>query len=401
MNKYSMFQKAELSFEVVMLLIAGLVLLEAGILLFPVSQGILPYYEDGLYGLFLILFSLQIIILGKTPFGDLIRSKLLLSAGTAIAATGVATCFIPGLLGHVPRYMLFICFGLGGGALLVQLFIHKDKYRTWSEYGGIFRHLIAGCTAVYLLSMLIGLLIIRQEILNTQITAVIILLYGCAVIYLACILQKIYRLYPQAEKPFEGGVKLGADKAMILLMSIFMVLLGLLLIPVSLGLLPFSASAQLGLLMFLFAIQMMALGSTPVGPFPRTRLMILLGFLFASLGIVSCIVPGILVFHLTILVGTLNIFGGIITLSKIFPLFIKRSKETKNTAPSILLKLYAAQFTMGLLSVLFGISMFAGDIISGLIVGAVLASNGGVLLYMLHILMTIDSMKERMATEAI
>ncbi len=44
-------------------------------------------------------------------------------------------------------------------------------------------------------------------------------------------------------------------------MGIFMLLLGGLWIPVNLGLLPFSGSAQLGLLMVIFAVQMLASGN--------------------------------------------------------------------------------------------------------------------------------------------
>ncbi len=65
--------KAEIPLEVVILLIGGIAMFLAGILLLPVSAGLLPYYENGLYGLLLIIFALQMITLGKTPFGDMHR----------------------------------------------------------------------------------------------------------------------------------------------------------------------------------------------------------------------------------------------------------------------------------------------------------------------------------------
>ena len=74
------------------------------------------------------------------------------------------------------------------------------------------------------------------------------------------------------------------DNIILLLTGVFMVLLGLLLLPVNLGLLPFSGGAQLGLLMVIFAIQMLALGSTPSGPFSRSWFIVLLGFIFGALG---------------------------------------------------------------------------------------------------------------------
>ena len=122
MEKYRILKKTELPLEVVILLIAGLILLISGVLLFPISKGVLPYYENGLYGLFLVLFALQIITMGKTPFGDMPRSKLWLFIGVGIAAVGAITCFIPGFLGQLPPIILFICFGLGGFCQLLQLF---------------------------------------------------------------------------------------------------------------------------------------------------------------------------------------------------------------------------------------------------------------------------------------
>ena len=159
MAGYRIFKKADLPLEVVILLVGGMTLLISGALLFAVSAGVLPYYENGLYGLLLVVFALQTILLGKTPFGDMRRSTPLLAVGSVIAAVGIATCFIPDLLGQTPRMLLWVCFGAGGFLLLLQMLLDRNKFRSWAKYGGVFRHLILGCVAVYLLSMLIGLLI--------------------------------------------------------------------------------------------------------------------------------------------------------------------------------------------------------------------------------------------------
>ncbi|HQN01540.1 MAG TPA: hypothetical protein PLL36_10710, partial [Candidatus Hydrogenedentes bacterium] len=92
MAEYRIFKKADLPLEVVILLVGGMTLLISGALLFAVSAGVLPYYENGLYGLLLVVFALQTILLGKTPFGDMRRSTPLLAVGSVIAAVGIATC---------------------------------------------------------------------------------------------------------------------------------------------------------------------------------------------------------------------------------------------------------------------------------------------------------------------
>jgi hypothetical protein len=393
MAEYRIVKEADLPLEVVILLVAGLMLLISGVLLFPVSAGALPYYENGLYGLLLVMFALQVITLGKTPFGDMRRSKTLLAVGVLIAAVGIVTCFVPDILSGIPRLLLFSCFGPGGFLLLLQMCLAKDKLRAWAKYGGIFWHLILGCGAVYVLSMLIGVLIWKQSLLTTPLTAVVVLIFGAAIVYLACVLRRIYCAYPEAEKRSRGDVELSTDHAMILLMGIFMLLLGVLLIPVNLGLLPFSGSAQLGLLMVIFAVQMLASGSTPIGPFPRSWLMILFGLLFAALGTVSCIVPGILVSPLTVLVGTLNILSGVMTLWKICMPRLRKSHQASEPVPPVLMKLFAAQLTLNLLTILFGTSMLVSRLIPGLVLGVILAANGCVLLYLLHILTLLESMQ--------
>lgn len=392
MAKNRIFNIADLPLEVAILLIAGLMMLITGILLFPVSTGALPYYENGLYGLLLFIFALQIVTLGKTPFGDMSRSKPLIVIGVIIAAIGIVTCFIPDLLSQIPRILLFICFAPGGFLLLLQMFLSQEKLRTWVKYGGIFKHLIVGCGVVYVLSILIGLLILVQSMLTTAMTAVVGLIFGVAIIYLALVLRKIYLTYPEAENTNPGTVELSTDKMMLLITGVFMLLLGILLIPVNLSQLPFSGNAQLGLLMVIFAIQMLASGSTPIGPFPRNWLMIIFGLLFAALGIISSIIPGILVKPLTILIGVLNIIGGCITLVKTLLPRLKKPPKSGGQVPPILHKLFATQLILGFLSILFGSSMLVSHLLPGLIVGVVLFANGCVLMYLMSILLTLDKM---------
>jgi len=210
------------------------------------------------------------------------------------------------------------------------------------------------------------------------------------------VLGKINRTYPEAAKNPIGDIKLSIEQTMILFTSIFMIIIGVLLIPVNLGMLPFSSSAQLGILMVIFAIQMLAFGNTPIGPFPRTWPMIGLGILFAVLGAISCIIPGILVSVLTILVGILNILGGIIALTKMLPKGSKQKTEPREPIPPILKKLFATQLTLNLLQILFGTSMLIPGIVPGMVIGVILAANGGVLSYLLSILVTLDKMRSNM-----
>jgi len=387
-----MFKDADLDLEVIILFLAGMTMGVAGILLFPVSTGALPYYENGLYGLLLFFFALQMVALGKTPFGDMRRSRGLLAGGVLVAAVGIVTCFVPDILSQLPRLALAACFGLGGLALLIQMFLSPDKVSAWAKHGGILRGLAPACGAVYLLSMGIGLLVWKHDLLSVRMTAVTVLVYGAAILALGSLLNAVYRLYPQAAKLPAGESALPIDKAMILLTGVFMVILGVLLVPVNLGLIPFSGSAQLGLLVVILAIQMLASGSTPIGPFRRTWLMIALGFPFAALGVISCIIPGLLVPHLTVLIGVLNVTGGVLGLKRTVSPLLARGEGPREPIPPVLVRLTSVQLAMNLVSILFGASMLIANLIPGRIIGVILAANGGLLLYLLHLLGLVEKM---------
>jgi MFS family permease len=360
-------KRADIPSDLVILLIAGLTMVIAGLLLFAVYSGKVPYYENGLYGLLIFIYALQITVLGKTPFGGISQRTLpVLMLGIIIACIGIVTCFVPNLLKSIPRAMLFMCFGPGGMILLLQMLFSKDKFPLWKKKGGILMKLAVNCAALYSLSIVISILLLDKDFIPESLTAFSVLLYGLLILSLTAVLYKVYALYPAAEKRPPGGISLSDERAVILITGIFMVLLGLLLIPVTFGLLPFSGSAQLGLLVVIMSIQMTAFGNTPLRSFTRTWPLVFLGLLFASMGIISCIVPGIMLPWLTLIIAFLNIGGGAIPLVKMLTSLF--SGEQKKTAqmPPVITKLLITQTTLNTLSIIFGTSMLIRNLIRDL-----------------------------------
>ncbi len=391
-------KKADIPIDLVILMIAGLTMVIAGLLLFASYAGKVSHYENGLFGLLIFIYALQITVLGKTPFGDVPQRPLpVLMLGIFVACVGIITCFIPDLLKGIPRFILFICFGPGGILLLLQMFFSKDKFPLWRKKGGILIMLAVNCTAVYSLSVFISILLIDKNYISGRLIALSILLYGVLVFTLAAVLFKIYALYPDASERPPAGVQLSDDRAVILITGVFMVLLGILLIPVTIGLLPFSGSAQLGLLVVIMSIQMIAFGNTPLRSFARTWPLVFLGLIFASMGIISCIVPGILVPSLTLIIALLNIGGGGISLIKMIHSRSGKMGRVSADVPSIIKKLFFTQLTLNILSIVFGTSMLIKNLIPGPVIGVVLTANGIVLLYLLSILAKIDKMKKALA----
>jgi uncharacterized membrane protein HdeD (DUF308 family) len=388
-------KKADIPIDLVILVIAGLTMVIAGLLLFASYAGKVSYYENGLFGLLIFIYALQITVLGKTPFGDVPQRPLsVLILGIFVACIGIITCFIPDLLKGIPRFILFICFGPGGILLLLQMFFSKDKFPLWRKKGGILMILTANCTAVYSLSVFISILLIDKNYISGGLISFSVLLYGVLVFTLTAVLFKIYALYPDAAERPSAGVQLSDDRAVILITGVFMVLLGILLIPVTIGLLPFSGSAQLGLLVVIMSIQMIAFGNTPLRSFTRTWPLVFMGLIFASMGIISCIVPGILVPCLTLIIALLNIGGGVIPLVKMIHSRSRKKGRGSADVPSIIKKLFLTQSTLNILSIVFGVSMLINNLIPGPVIGVVLTANGIVLLYLLSILTKIDEMKK-------
>lgn len=370
--------------EPVMLAMAGVASMTASALMLPISEGRLDYYENGLLGLILFFIAVQIVILGKGPFGDVRRNGRSIATGVFIGSLGIVTCFIPGLLGPLPKGAISVCLGVGGAVMLLRLCLDRERLKLWRGLGGVFSRLPLLCGSVYSISMLLGFSVLSGKAVPSGLYVTLMGGYGLSLIALSSALVRVYREHPPI---VEAEYPLDPPKAMMLLVGVFMVLLGLLLVPVSLGLLPFSSGAQLGLLMSIFAVQILAFGNTPVGAYTRSPGMVTLGLMCAVLGTASCMVPDLLVAFLVPTVGVLNLLGGAIGMARLW--------KSRGEGPHIpiLKKLRAVQVAVNLFSILFGTSMLVSGLLPGTVVGVILALNGATLLYLLSLLVVIDGIK--------
>ncbi|NLI96370.1 MAG: hypothetical protein GX436_06640, partial [Synergistaceae bacterium] len=71
---------------------------------------------------------------------------------------------------------------------------------------------------------------------------------------------------------------------------------------------------------------------------------------------------------------------------------LARGEGPREPVPPVLARLTAVQVTMNLVSILFGASMLIANLIPGRIIGVILAANGGLLLYLLHLLGLVEKM---------
>jgi len=181
--------------------------------------------------------------------------------------------------------------------------------------------------------------------------------------------------------------------ALVIPVGVLLVLLGLLLFPVNMGVIPFSPDGQLGLLLVIMAIQMLALGETPMGRYRRSHLLVAIGIAFASMGIFSCIVPGVLTDVIRVLLAILNIAGGAILLAKRFLPISQGAGNAAAAVPASLMptfkRLTATQTVLNVVSISFGISMLLPGLIPGMVIAGIVVVNGLLLFALAAILMKV------------
>jgi hypothetical protein len=378
-----LFEEITISLEVILLIAVGLIMLLLGVVLFPVATGALPSYEDGLYGLLLIMFGLQIQTVGKTPLGFVKRSWAALVPGIVITVIGFVTCFVPGILGRIPQYLVILLLGAGGILLLLQLFYAKDMYRLWKTAGGgIYTHLTLSCVSVYCLQVLIAALIGGQGFLPKalfyELLGILCLIFGLALFYLSVTLHRIYRLHPESDLSMHTrGIPLGTIMGM--QFGFFMLVVGCLLVPVSLGLLPFAVSAQQGTMVLLLGVQALVAGSMMSFVFRRNLVILLVGLIFVAAGAFAILIPDLIATLLVIFIGLFNIVGGVYLLSVLLRSILKPGEP--GTGPEgkdrrLLVLMLVLGVITAILMITFGLASLFQNLIPGTILGIILAGFG-------------------------
>ncbi len=364
-------QESDLSLEVAILLVFAIFTLILGLRMFSVDA----WPVQSAYGLFIIVVSIQALTLGKTPFGDVRRSWALVLFSLALAVFGMYVAWAPGHAGFA-RQLVGAVLLFGGGARLVQLYLDDAAARSWLAMGGVLKELAIVCTFVYAATAIVGAATLFAVPGPT--VAFLLLLYGVSLFYLASCLERVEASYPTKKSAGKsaGGFRLFAEatlsrsQAFSFLMGAFFISLGVLLVFVSFGLLPFSPDGQYGAVLTIVAIQLMALRERG-----RTNATLIVGILFATLGAFSATFPGALTGALAILFCILNLISGATALSAAL-----RSRTGGAETGRLTLVQGATGFLMLLLAVTFLITAIfpaqVGGLAPSLAVAAILIVVG-------------------------
>lgn len=399
-------RRSDLTLEIVIILIFGIFMTLFGLLGLRIQSGDLPYNPNGTYGLLLVIISLQIITLGKTPFGTHRRSWILVLLGIGIAVPGTIACFISGFIEEFVRVLVGIIMTAGGTILILQLVCIRAG--PWIRTSGILRHLIVACGLVYLMEILFGIISLTPCIRPGLVTTVLSITFGISLFYLAWTLTRVTRLYPRETLGSVSGSSLSPAKddrffllrdaplptliAVTLLLGLIFIIFSLLLIPVSQGIIPFSRDSQFGLLMVIMAFQVLALGKTPLGIYERSYPLILIGLVIVSIGIYSCIIPGLITGWILIPLGIWNIItgsAGLIRLS--LPLLLRTNRHPDETPHPPAKKLLVTVTLLHLATIFFGMNLVNPGLIPGIAVLATLFFLGLLFLLLAYILLNLPA----------
>ena len=369
-----------------------------GILLFNIHTGALPYNPDATYGLLIVILALQAISLGKTPLGDFRQSKIVTTIGFIAVIFGLIGCFVPGVSSTLLRYIVGVMLAGGGLALLVETWLLNDRSRMWWRGGGVTRHLAVACSVTYLLMAVLGAITLFPALAIDALTATLSILAALAMLYLVWSLWRVSRTYPMqwarrrarylgaSTEKSESGLDLSS--ALLATLAILLTLLGILLLLVGRGILPFSPDGQYGVLLTIMALQIGCLGVTPIGTFRRTPLITALAIVFVGIGIFSAISPGGITEPSRIILGLMNTAAGVTLL---IGQFSAKNIELRHPAPSPvapqLRRLWLTQTLQGVVGTVFGLSALFPGMLSLTITAVILVFYGLLLFYMCALLL--------------
>ena len=383
----------DLSIEVVLLVVGGVFFILFGVLLFLIDRGSLPYSEDSMYGLFVVLVSMQIITMGKTPFGDFLRSWFIVIIGLITAMIGTLAIFFPGYLSVEIRLLAALIVLFTGALGLLQLFTSRDKARIWMKVPGILQQLTIACVLVYGIELFLGIITLLPGIVPNSLTALLCLIFGVSLFYLAWCIHVAHRQYRQGEEktatqapPTKKGFWLLQEASLTVgntfstYQGCLMILLGFLILFNILGIFPsFNSDGQIGLLLVLTSFQLLALGQFVGSQVTRSWLVLAFGLFCAAAGIFSCIVPGILSGIIPPLLGLQNITTGVLLLGTqiIAPTLygIRHPPAEPVTLPPIIRRLFLVLMVTGIVTIVFGINMIVPALLPnlfGMVVYAIL-----------------------------
>ena len=326
------------------------------------------------YGLFLIIFAMPLLILNKPSIFQLKRNCLTFIMGIVIEIIGIILCLIPKLITYTSPILLGVILFFGNIALLSKIFLEETK----NDPITIEIKLIY--SIIYIIGIIIGANNMFKAGLNLNI---VILIYSVPFFYLTyrCINYKELKKYTYHNNTnfLLNDIHLETESILALILGVFAIVSGIIMVYFNI----ISINGLVSIMLLIISIQSFN-GITPVGILDRTIWLYSLGFICLILATISCLIPNIITTSLTYLVGFLNIccIFQVVDLSRMLINHYNKVPSFKLTLPVMGM---ICNILENIIVIIFGVFLINQTLISLPIMGILLIIMGIDILVMIFL----------------
>lgn len=319
-------EEIEISYKSLSYLLFGLYLVSLSLFLyFNGNMGISDL--SSVYGLFLFIFAIPLLVLNEPPIFQLKRNLLTFILGVIIEILGIILCLIPNLITKTSPILLGVLLFFGGITLLSKLFLEETR----NDPRIIEIKLVY--SIIYLIAIVIGINNMFKAGLNLNI---VILLYSIPFFYLTyrCIDDIELRRKNQTNEKkmfLLKSITLESDSVLALILGIFTITSGIIMLILNV----ISINGLVSLMLLILSVQITFNGISPAGILDKSIWTYSLGFIGLILAMISCLLPNVLTTPILYLVAFLNIccILQIVDLSRILINHYNKMPKFKFTIP--------------------------------------------------------------------
>lgn len=334
----------EISYKSLIYLLFGLYIISLSLFLYFNGTGS-KHDLTSVYGLFLFLFAIPLLVLNEPHIFQIKRNLLTFIIGILIEILAIILCLIPNLITETPPVLLGVLLFFGGITLLSKIFLEESK----NDPKTIEIKLV--CSIIYFIAIVIGANNMFKAGLDLNI---IIPLYSIPFFYLTyrCIDDIELRRKPEKDEKIVllRNIYLESDSVLALILGVFIITLGILMLSSNV----ISINGIASLMLLILSIQVTFNGISPAGVLDRNIWLYSLGFIGLILAMISCLLPNIFTTGIIYLVAFLNIscIVQIVDLTRILINHYHKMHKFKFTIPIIGMICSIFQY---IITIIFGI----------------------------------------------
>lgn len=321
--------------EKILMYLMGLLFLIAG------AYGLYQFYEGSddigsIEGLLILLISLRIMS-GDTPFGTFRRSMYLSILGSMGIIVSVFDLLLPYTLVNLIQLITAIILTI----YTVMCFIWAIKGR--ENNGIILRSLcmIFGILMIFVILMITDVL----EFQDCLPYSILMITMGITMTGMACFRTNFP---PHKENEFPISSMTLFFTGIVMLCNVFAIIL------MATGNAEMSMRGTMAIFLIILALRLISLGDTPFGQLNRSNIVVIIGIICMTLGMVAVIMPSHFLYSvMAYTLGLLNLVEGI----KLIRMFFSNDKKIKKVKFRVGIS--------GVATIFFGINMLLPGIFSG------------------------------------